>query len=593
MRPTPRSPSIASPKAAGGDRSPQGHRTLEVAVSYASTPQRVLHLGRPSSGSVRPTSVILLAAGILLLVGGAWAFGHQLYRVHKETQHRAKVVEFVRERGLPEKYAPQVTARPGVEAASAAAFVMGMFCLLFGGLCLRDERRRPLFRIGEDPTADYSVPSSGLPSPCFELVTSDGLGYRLHFTATMDGEATLPDGTVAALADLARNGLAPLDAKRGAWTWSLPEGSRCQVRYGAARFDLEPMPASQDLPTEPLPRRALASLGSPLAVSTLGAAAVLFAFLLLLERRPADSDNLEADSVSEARRRWVRELQANAPKEKAAPRPKEPRTATPPPRATPLKVASRQARVGHPADERLRVQAVGRGIPGEAPDRASSRAMGQNAGILSALRASSPRLSSLFARHAAMSQDAEDSLAAITGYTYGSGDPLSGIGEGGRGGGSGGVGGVSPCGAFCAFGNNPFGGFRPGGIAGGVPIGPGVPQRTAKEPQVFQPGRAEVHEGIDADTIQRIIRRQLGQIRYCYQAVGLPSNPRLQGEIRVAFLVGSAGRVLKAELASSTLRHSPTEQCVLGQVRTWRFPKTGGRTAYVVYPFRFRPAGSK
>jgi TonB family protein len=110
---------------------------------------------------------------------------------------------------------------------------------------------------------------------------------------------------------------------------------------------------------------------------------------------------------------------------------------------------------------------------------------------------------------------------------------------------------------------------------------------------VFGPSRAEVLEGIDGDTIQRVIRRYLNQIRYCYQAVGLPNNPRLQGEIKVAFLIGPMGTVLRTEMVSSSLGNGPTEQCVLAQIRTWRFPKTGGRTAYVVYPFRFRPSGAR
>ncbi|MDY0004723.1 MAG: hypothetical protein RBU30_25730, partial [Polyangia bacterium] len=454
-----RIPSDESPETPAGASATRGERTLELAVLYGHSPQRVLHLEPPTSGRPRFFSLLMFALGFALLVAGASSFGYQLLRVHRETLHRAKVVEFVKERGLPEKYAPQVTTRPGAEAASAAAFAAGLFLFLFGGLRLREELRRPGFRVGEDPRADYSVPSAALPSSCFELVSADDEGYRVHLTTSMEGEATLPEGDRVALADLRKRGLATLDQGERSHAWLLPEDGRCRIELGATTFLLHATRTNSDLLPSPVSKRALAALGSPLALSTLGSATVLVAFLALLQWRPGTTDSLESDSVDSTRQRLVRELQASAPKEKVAPRPKAPREP-----ARPVKVALHSkdrktaSQTPRPIDERISgpaQDAAGHSGPGAS----SSRHRGLNTGMVAVLRASSQQLANMFSRQAAMTQDAEDSLAAITGYTYGSGDPLAGLGDGGRGGHTPGAGGASPCGAFCSFGKEPFGGF--------------------------------------------------------------------------------------------------------------------------------------
>lgn len=571
-----------------------GEHTLEVVALYAGTPRGVHHLRSPSSGRIRPLSAAMLAMGLLLAVGGAIAFFSQIWSVRRQVAHRARVIEFIKERGLPEKFAPAVRSRPQLEVGGAAAFAAGLFLLMFGGFRVREERRPACFRIGEDPRADYPAPSAGLPSPCFSLVSADGQGYRAHFTPAMEGEVTYPDGSVVALPDLARQGLAPLDAATASYAWPIPEGATCRVELGASVFRLRAVPRGEGVDEQPLSKRALAALSSPLSLSTVGSASVLGAFLLLMQLSPAGSDSLEADSVSDTSHRRIRELQKSAERDRAAkPKPERPKPPKTPPRTAQRTDPKAPRTPATHVDERFRAVATNATRPGvgSGPSQGDAR----RAGIAGVLSSPSLNLSSMFSRDSAISRDAEDSLAALTGHTYGSGDPLDGLGEGGRAGNPNGAGGIS-------LGGSPFGKIGKGGegafqngvpMPGGVAIGPRVPGHKPGQPVVFPDSRAEVLEGIDGDTIKRVIRRYLNQIRYCYQSRGLATNPRLAGEVRVAFLITGQGKVVKAQIASSTLHSPSTEQCIVSHVYGWRFPKSTGRTAYVKYPFRFRPSGGR
>jgi TonB family protein len=131
-----------------------------------------------------------------------------------------------------------------------------------------------------------------------------------------------------------------------------------------------------------------------------------------------------------------------------------------------------------------------------------------------------------------------------------------------------------------------FGG--PGGGSGGA--GFGIRGRSANQPRVLS-GKHRVFGSMDKNVIRRVVRRHLSEVRYCYQSKGLPTNPRLAGNVKVNFVIGKTGRVRRAMIASSTLRHPATQRCITTAMRRWRFPKpTGGGMVVVRYPFAFRPA---
>ena len=97
-----------------------------------------------------------------------------------------------------------------------------------------------------------------------------------------------------------------------------------------------------------------------------------------------------------------------------------------------------------------------------------------------------------------------------------------------------------------------------------------------------------VKGGLDPDAIARIIQKNMGQIRFCYEQ-GLQRDPKLTGRVAVKFVIGGRGSVKSAALKSSTLGSQVVEGCILGRLKTWKFPTPkGGVDVKVAYPFLLR-----
>lgn len=97
-----------------------------------------------------------------------------------------------------------------------------------------------------------------------------------------------------------------------------------------------------------------------------------------------------------------------------------------------------------------------------------------------------------------------------------------------------------------------------------------------------------VQGGLTMEQIEAVIMRNMGQIRYCYEQ-GLQVKPDLSGRVRVRFMIGQAGRVTTAGVASSSARSSKVESCIVNKLQAWAFPRpAGGVTVKVVYPFILR-----
>lgn len=98
----------------------------------------------------------------------------------------------------------------------------------------------------------------------------------------------------------------------------------------------------------------------------------------------------------------------------------------------------------------------------------------------------------------------------------------------------------------------------------------------------------EVDGGLDKEAIARVIRSQLGQIRYCYERQ-LSANPDLYGKIMIKFTIGSAGSVVAQAIGNTSLNNAMVEGCILRRVAGWQFPTPkGGTNVLVTYPFLFK-----
>ncbi|MGZ3721801.1 MAG: AgmX/PglI C-terminal domain-containing protein, partial [Bdellovibrionales bacterium] len=98
----------------------------------------------------------------------------------------------------------------------------------------------------------------------------------------------------------------------------------------------------------------------------------------------------------------------------------------------------------------------------------------------------------------------------------------------------------------------------------------------------------EVEGGLDKEAIARVIRSQLGQIRYCYERQ-LSANPDLYGKILVKFTIGAAGSVTAQTIGNTSLNNAMVEGCILRRIAGWQFPNPkGGTNVLVSYPFLFK-----
>ncbi len=102
-------------------------------------------------------------------------------------------------------------------------------------------------------------------------------------------------------------------------------------------------------------------------------------------------------------------------------------------------------------------------------------------------------------------------------------------------------------------------------------------------------GEASVGGGLDHRLVADVVRRHLGQIRFCYEQ-GLQLNASLSGRVVVFWVIDANGRVRFAKTKDTSLNNKSVEDCLLRRLRTWKFPIPGNnREVKVSFPFRFNP----
>lgn len=97
-----------------------------------------------------------------------------------------------------------------------------------------------------------------------------------------------------------------------------------------------------------------------------------------------------------------------------------------------------------------------------------------------------------------------------------------------------------------------------------------------------------VEGGLDKDAIAEVIRRNLGQVRYCYERQ-LSSNRDLYGKVLIKWTIGASGEVIGPRVDTTTLKSAMVEGCILRRMASWKFPEPkGGTQVNVSYPFLFK-----
>jgi hypothetical protein len=102
-------------------------------------------------------------------------------------------------------------------------------------------------------------------------------------------------------------------------------------------------------------------------------------------------------------------------------------------------------------------------------------------------------------------------------------------------------------------------------------------------------GQPIIMGALDKSLIDAVIKRNMNQIRYCYQRE-LTKNPSLGGKIVVKFTIAKDGSVSKASIKTSSMGNKTVENCISGRFMQFKFPEPkGGGIVIVSYPFIFSP----
>lgn len=105
------------------------------------------------------------------------------------------------------------------------------------------------------------------------------------------------------------------------------------------------------------------------------------------------------------------------------------------------------------------------------------------------------------------------------------------------------------------------------------------------------PEEATVDGGLDSSLIADVVRRNIGQIRFCYEQ-GLQLNSSLAGRVAVNWVIDSSGSVKTAQVKNTSLNDKTVEDCILRRLRTWKFPLPENKQEVPVsYPFLLKRTG--
>ena len=200
----------------------------------------------------------------------------------------------------------------------------------------------------------------------------------------------------------------------------------------------------------------------------------------------------------------------------------------------------------------------------------------ENAGVLGALR-DGAELDGVFGS----SNLSSDLAGGIGGLIGAKGTQIGSGGLGSRGSGLGGGGTADGLGGLGTKGRGSgSSGYGSGGGRFGAK-GEGGSGRVGGDPIILG--------ALDKSLIDAVIKRNMNQIRYCYQRE-LTKKPDLGGKITVKFVIAKDGSVSKADIKSSSMGSSSVESCIAQRFLRFQFPEPkGGGIVIVSYPFIFSP----
>jgi outer membrane biosynthesis protein TonB len=95
---------------------------------------------------------------------------------------------------------------------------------------------------------------------------------------------------------------------------------------------------------------------------------------------------------------------------------------------------------------------------------------------------------------------------------------------------------------------------------------------------------------IDKEAVAKVINSHLHEVSSCYERA-LLKTPGLAGKIVLEWQITITGVVGYAKTKSSSMQSAAVESCILGTLKTWRFPPAKGAGVVITYPFMFNSVG--
>ncbi len=206
-------------------------------------------------------------------------------------------------------------------------------------------------------------------------------------------------------------------------------------------------------------------------------------------------------------------------------------------------------------------------------------------GILASMTESWNVPTSEFGSNVALGSEAMNALGNLMGEQVGDSMGYNGLGPHGHGRGGGGDGegtlGLDRIGTIGTRGNS-----HGPGYGNGCPTC-GLGGRPDRVPGTIEVGPPTIIGTLSAEVIRTAIRRQLSQVRFCYEQQ-LALQPDLSGRVTVQFVISPTGAVSQSVVSASgtTLGNGTAEQCIARVVQRIRFPQPeNGGVVGVTYPF--------
>lgn len=413
-----------------------------------------------------------------------------------------------------------------------------------------------LSEVREEASNDFYVPSDSLPSEDYKVFVPSGNGYACRFSKRWAGFVDV-DGERKMLSQLIESGDASSDGG-DIYTYDVKPGSRVVLDIGHVIVFGQMVHQSKKV-------KGAVSIDYPFL-----ALLAFIAFLGGMAMVAADRASLSSSSTDLLDERFV-ELLVKEP-EPEEHREKD-RPAANPDAGEGAKAKKEEGKVGK-KDAKME-KAKGNKV--EIDQQELDREMADNAGLMGQM-----------ADQGGMDGILGDTIVdenmmggiggalGAKGYQMGAGglgSRGSGLGGGGSASGLGGTGTRGRGGGSTGFGSGQ-GNFGPKGEGG---IG-----RIGGDPIILG--------ALDKSLIDRVIKRNMNQIKYCYQRQ-LNASPTLNGKIVVKFVISGDGSVSQAKTHSSTMSGGgAVESCINERFLRFQFPEPrGGGIVIVKYPFLFSP----